>query len=73
MTKAEEAALKAYPKKDRKVRISPFGMIVIDEYALERKAFQEGYEQAQEGIINLLQSRILELQELINKIKSNTE
>lgn len=83
MTEAEEAALKAYPE-DKKIWKSAFGTLEFDKYAVERKAFQEGYKQAQEDILALIQSRIneipgdaqpnpilrMELQELIKKIEA---
>lgn len=85
MTKAEEAALKAYPKEDGKIWTSAFGTFEFDRYAPERKAFQEGYEQSQQDIIATIESRLseiigdaqpkpalrAEIQELIEKIKKD--
>lgn len=48
--RAEQAALKAYPKEDGKVWTSPFGMIEFDRNATGRKGFQEGYEQAEKDL-----------------------
>lgn len=84
MTKAEEAAIKAYPKGGGIIRISEFASFEYDVCAPERKAFQEGYECAQKEIIAIIQSRIdeilgdaqpnpilrMELQELIKKIEA---
>ena len=83
MTRAKEAALKAYPE-DKKIWKSPFGTIEFDRYAPDRKAFQEGYEQSQQDIVATIKSRIdeilgdaqpnpilrIELQELIKKIEA---
>lgn len=89
MTKAEEAALKAYP-----VEITPLnyqdlidqfgGKTEIDVNTYPRFLFQHGYEQSQQDIIAIIQSRIdkilgdaqpnpilrMELQELIKKIEA---
>lgn len=84
MTRAEEAAIMAYPKGGGIIWISEFASFEFDGCAPERKAFQEGYEQSQQDIIALIQSRIdeilgdaqpnpilrMELQELIKKIES---
>lgn len=51
MTRAEKAALKAYPKEDGKIWTSAFGTFEFDKNAPERKAFQEGYEQAEKDTI----------------------
>ena len=45
--RAEEAALKAYPKEEGKVWSSAFGTFEFDKNAAERKGYQEGYEQAE--------------------------
>lgn len=91
MTRAEEAALKAYPDTYTRYRtiddpegvesgISPFP----NTHDLERRCYQRGYEQSQQDIIALIQSRIdeilgdaqpnpilrMELQELIKKIEA---
>ena len=83
MTRAEEAALKAYPQEEGKVWTSAFGTFAFDKNAAERKGFQQGYEQAEKNIISIIESRIseilgdaqpapvlrAELRELIDRIK----
>lgn len=83
MSRAEEVARKAYPKEEGKVYSTAFGTFEFDRNAAERKGFQQGYEQAEENIISLIESRIgeilgdaqpapvlrAELQELIKRIK----
>lgn len=73
--RAEEAALKAYPRSDFQS--------VETSRKTKRKCFIGGYEQAEQDIISLIESRIaeimgdaqpapvlrIELRELINKIK----
>ena len=49
--RAEQAALKAYPKENGKVWSSAFGTFEFDRNAGERKGYQEGYEQAEKDII----------------------
>lgn len=82
MTRAEEAALKAYPYQ-RAIHF-PDGFQEFDRNSVPRTLFQEGYEQSQQDIIALIQSRInenlgdaqpapilrVELQELIKKIEA---
>lgn len=51
MTRAEEAALEAYPQKDSKVWTSKFGSFEFDGNYDGRKAYQEGYEQATKDTI----------------------
>ena len=53
MTRAEEAALKAYPKEDGKVWNSAFGVFEFDRNAPQREAFQKGYEQAEKDTIEI--------------------
>ena len=48
--RAEEAALKAYPKEERKVWSSAFGMFEFDKTAPERIAYQKGYDQAEKDL-----------------------
>lgn len=75
MTKAEETALEAYPNES----------FIDESYAdMARSFYEEGYEQAQQDIIAIIQSRIdkilgdaqpnpilrMELQELIKKIEA---
>ena len=50
MTRAEQAAKKAYPKEDGKVWHSTFGTFEFDRNAGARKAYQEGYEQAEKDL-----------------------
>lgn len=50
MTRAEEAAMKAYPKEEGKMWASAFGTFEFDRNASERKGFQEGYEQAEKDL-----------------------
>lgn len=83
MSRAEEATLKAYPKEEGKIWSSAFGTIEFDKTASERTAYRKGYEQSEQDIISLIESRIaeimgdaqpapilrIELIELINKIK----
>lgn len=88
MTKAEEAALKAYPVEMMPLNyqdlIDQFGgKTEIDVNTYSRCLFQGGYEQSQQDIIALIQSRIdeilgdaqpnpilrMESQELIKKIE----
>ena len=82
MTRAEEAALMAYPVK---MLSGPIGLEEpkFDFNSLFRCTFIEGYEQAEKNIISIIESRIseilgdaqpnpvlrAELQELIEKIK----
>ena len=81
MSKAEEAALEAYPY--RRATHFPDGFQEFDRNAVARTLFQEGYEQAEKGIISLIECRIgeilgdaqpnpvlrMELQGIIDKIK----
>jgi len=81
--RAEEAALKAYPKEEGKVWSSAFGTIKFDKTAPERIAYRQGYSQAEKDLITLIESRLsellgdaqptpilrYELQDLIKKIK----
>lgn len=76
MTKAEEAALAVYPN------YSPDGKGQVDMYSY-RRAYINGYKQAEKNIISLIESRIgeilgdaqpapvlrAELNELIKRIK----
>lgn len=64
MKKAEEAALKAYPKKEGKVYSTAFGTWEFDQNAAERKGFQKGYEQAEK---DTLERVILWLKDNANK------
>ena len=87
MSRASEAARKAYPKEDGKVYSTAFGTFEFDRNAAEREGFQQGYEQAEENIISLIESRIgeilgdaqpapvlrAELQELIKRIKEEEQ
>lgn len=87
MSRAEEVARKAYPKEEGKVYSTAFGTFEFDRNAAERKGFQQGYEQAEENIISLIESRIgeilgdaqpapvlrAELQELIKRIKEEEQ
>ena len=81
--RAREAALKAWPLEPY---IRVFGFELGFRYAIEnRRSFEEGYEQAENDIVSLIQSRIdkilgdaqpkpalrAELQELIDKIKES--
>ena len=50
MTKAEELALKHFPKEDAKVFHSAFGILEFDKHAAERKAYQKGYEQSEKDL-----------------------
>lgn len=61
MTRAEQAALNAYPKEPSKIYQSYFGLLEFNKNAPERKAFQEGYEQAEKYIIQILESRLSEI------------
>lgn len=58
--RAEELALKAYPKEDGKIWPSAFGTIEFDRNAAERGGFQAGYEQAEKDIIEHCEKRIAE-------------
>lgn len=49
--RAEEAALKAYPKEVGKMYSTAFGTFEFDRNAAERKGFQEGYEQAEKDTL----------------------
>ena len=49
MSKAEEAALKAYPFQERSAK-TQFGTITFDQHADTRQAFIEGYEQAEKDL-----------------------
>ena len=78
MSRAEEAARKAYPVLESKI-----GIDRTIAYLNRRIGYEEGYEQAEKGIISLIESRIgeilgdaqpapvlrAELQELIKRIK----
>ena len=50
MTKAEVKALEKYPIEDGKMWTSAFGTFEFDRNYSERKAFQEGYEQAEKDL-----------------------
>ena len=52
--RAEQEALKAYPKEDGKVWHSAFGTLEFDKNAGARKAYQEGYEQAEKELVPLI-------------------
>ena len=56
--KAEEAALKAYPKEEGKVWSSAFGMFEFDKTAPERIAYQKGYEQAEKDTIERIRKQV---------------
>lgn len=82
MSKAEEAALKAYPE-DWEAGYFDDPDEVTDDNEEAREYFQQGYEQAEKDIISLIESRIgeilgdaqpapvlrMELQGIIDKIK----
>lgn len=51
MTKAEIKALEKYPIEDGKMWTSAFGTFEFDRNAPERKAYQEGYEQAEKDTL----------------------
>lgn len=51
MTRAEQAALKAYPNDERKVFHSAFGTLEIDKNAPYREGYIQGYEQAEKDTI----------------------
>lgn len=82
MTKAEEAAFKAYPVYGKWIG-NQYGYWDNDINSTLRKVYLQGYEQAQKDIIALIQSRIdeilgdaqpkparrAELHELIKKIE----
>lgn len=62
MTRAEEAALKAYPVKD--YNKEPNYIHYCDSKMLDevyRDVFRIGYEQAEKNIISLIESRISEI------------
>lgn len=82
--RAEQAALKAYPKIATVPKmVNVEDGTIYDGNASKRKYFMQGYEQAEKDIISLIESRIseilgdaqpapvlrAELRELINKIK----
>lgn len=84
MTRAEEAALKAYPKIATVPKmVNVEDGTIYDANASKRKYFMQGFEQAEEDIISIIKSRIgemlgdaqptpalrAELQDLIKKIK----
>lgn len=48
--RAEEMALKAYPKEDGKVWHSAFGTLEFDKNAPGRTAYRQGYEQAEKDL-----------------------
>ena len=50
ISKAEEAAWKKYPKEDGKMWTSAFGTFEFDRNAPERKAYHQGYEQAEKDL-----------------------
>lgn len=59
MNKAEQKALEAYPKVENgKIWTSTFGVIEVDKYAPERKAFQKGYEQAEKDFLAIVKQYI---------------
>ena len=82
MSRASEAAMKAYPE-DWEAGYFDDPDEVTDDNEEAREYFREGYEQAEKGIISLIESRIgeimgdaqpapvlrAELREIINKIK----
>lgn len=59
--RAEDAAMKAYPKEEGKMYSTAFGTFEFDRNAAERKGFQEGYELAEKDIIRIIESRIGEI------------
>lgn len=48
--RAEDAALRAYPKESGKIWSSAFGTFEFDRNAGERKGYQEGYKQAEKDL-----------------------
>ena len=56
-TKAEKAALKAYPEQKE---WSPYGPIPVDTNLESRWKFQEGYEQAENDILSKITTEHLE-------------
>lgn len=54
MKKAEIKALEKYPIEDGKMWTSAFGTFEFDRNAPERKAYQEGYKQAENDLIDRL-------------------
>lgn len=60
MTRAEEAALKAYPIQGKWVG-NQYGEWDDDINQELRKAFLQGYEQAEKDIISIIESRLSEL------------
>lgn len=56
--RAEEASLKTYPKEDSKMWHSAFGTFEFDKNAQARKAFQQGYEQAEKDYEPIIQAAI---------------
>lgn len=53
MTRAEEAALNAYPKKPSVSGVSMLGNNDRDDFKFQRDIFQRGYEKAEKDIIEL--------------------
>lgn len=53
MTRAEEAALNAYPKKPSVSGVSMLGNNDRDDFNFQRDIFQRGYEKAEKDIIEL--------------------
>lgn len=51
MTRAEQAALKAYPNDERKVFHSAFGTLEIDKNAPYREGYVQGYKQSERDTI----------------------
>ena len=66
--RAEQKALEAYPKVENgKIWTSTFGVIEVDKYAPERKAFQKGYEQAEKDINKEMMDRMEKYKEMQEK------
>ena len=70
--RAEERALKAYPKEDRKVWTSAFGTFEFDKNAPERRSFQEGYEQAEKDLALSIDD-IKKIHTFLYSIKNNKQ
>lgn len=58
MSRASEAAMKAYPKEEGKVYSTAFGTFEFDRNAAERKGFQQGYELAEKATIERAESHL---------------
>lgn len=85
MTRAEQAALKAYPEKIIEHVEEPGFVVKRDHNRFDRNVYIQGYKQAEKDLISIIESRIseilgdaqpnptlrAELRDLINKLNDD--